>query len=104
MSAVNPNVQAAAATIAADLKSTEPAIAAVAADAAAGKVDATHVVAAVKATKAGYKTTEFWGVMAAAILDVATQIPFHDKAIVGAIAAIYAIARGLAKAGAPSIS
>lgn len=54
-----------------------------------------------KETKAGYKTTEFWGATVAAVLDVVTQIPFHDKLVLTIITALYALARGLAKQGVP---
>lgn len=56
----------------------------------------------IKETKAGYKTTEFWAVIATSILDVVSQIPFHDKLVVTVIAGLYAVARGLAKLGVPN--
>lgn len=55
-----------------------------------------------KEVKAGYKTTEFYVVILAALLaDVgALPIPDHAKAYITAgLAAAYAIARGVAKAG-----
>ena len=54
-----------------------------------------------KEAKAGYKTTEFWTSVVVSFLDVATQIPFHDKMVVSAVALAYAVARGLAKNGKP---
>lgn len=57
---------------------------------------------AIQETKAGYKTTEFWSVLIAAGYSVATTAPVHNKLYVSALAAIYAIARGIAKAGTPA--
>jgi len=61
------------------------------------------VAAVVTETKAGYKTTEFWGVLAVGVLDVVTQIPMHDKLWASVIAGAYAVARGLAKGGVPFV-
>lgn len=81
-----------------------PDIAKVETDAASGKIVVADVVAAVKETKEFWKTSEFWGVIAVALTDVATTLPVHDKTILGIIAGAYAIARGLAKNGVPHIS
>jgi hypothetical protein len=55
-----------------------------------------------KETKTGYKTTEFWGAIAAVIADLGTDISSKNKLIVSGIAALYALARGLAKSGVPT--
>lgn len=96
--------QAAADVIAADIKASEPALSQFATDAAQGKVELTTLKSAVNETRRGWRTTEFWSAIVAAILDVATQIPFHDKLVVSGVAAVYAVARGLAKNGVPDIS
>ena len=55
-----------------------------------------------KESKAGYKTTEFWAAVAAVISDVATDMSSKDKVLVSVLAAVYALARGLAKSGVPT--
>lgn len=62
---------------------------------------ATLAVSTFKESKAGYKTTEFWTSLVVGVLDLVTQIPFHAKLATSVVAAIYAVARGLAKAGVP---
>lgn len=61
------------------------------------------VKAIVKETKAGYKTTEFWGIIAVSLLDVVSQVPTKDKLVASIVAAAYALARGLAKSGVPNV-
>lgn len=65
---------------------------------------ASEVPALMQESKAGYKTTEFWGAAAAVLSDVVTSLPHNDKILVTALAAVYAIARGLAKNGTPNIT
>lgn len=60
----------------------------------------------VKETKAGYKTTEFYVALGASVLTILEAYPVPDNIkgiIVGAIAAIYVISRGLAKQGVPEV-
>lgn len=64
----------------------------------------TEVPALVQESKAGYKTTEFWGAVAAVLGDVVTSLPHNDKILVTGLAAVYAIARGLAKNGVPNVT
>ncbi len=52
--------------------------------------------------KPGYKTTEFWGVLVAAVLTVANSglglgLPDETIATLAALASSYAVGRGLAK-------
>lgn len=64
------------------------------------------VPAVVKETKAGYKTTEFWLSLGASLLIAFGTLPTpHDAKgfAVAAIVALYAVARGLAKKGIPSV-
>lgn len=60
----------------------------------------------IKETKAGYKTTEFWVTVImslAAMLEVA-PVPDGTGGIAGvALAAIYALSRGIAKKGIPHV-
>lgn len=58
----------------------------------------------VRESKAGYKTTEFWGAVAAAVTDVSTTLPASDKVALLALSGVYAVARGIAKNGIPFIS
>lgn len=58
----------------------------------------------IKESKSGYKTTEFWAAIAAALNDVVTTLPPSDKIAVTALAGVYAVARGIAKNGIPFIS
>lgn len=60
----------------------------------------------VKETKEGWRTTEFWVTLVTAILVVLNGIPLPEKyegAVVAALGAVYALSRGLAKQGIPSI-
>lgn len=59
----------------------------------------------VKETKAGFKTTEFWLSIVAAVVTATGAIPTpHDAKgyVVAGIVVAYAIARGLAKKGIPN--
>jgi hypothetical protein len=60
----------------------------------------------IRETKAGYKTTEFWVTVVtalAAMLEVA-PVPDGTGGIAGvALAAVYALSRGIAKKGIPHI-
>lgn len=59
----------------------------------------------VQETKAGWKTTEFWGVVGAAFASVGPiDTSSKDKIILGGLAVLYAIARGIAKHGVPNIT
>ena len=61
------------------------------------------IPAVIKETKTGYKTTEFWVTLVTAVLALVTALPIQDKAIAGALAAAYALARGFAKQGVPAV-
>jgi hypothetical protein len=64
------------------------------------------IPAIVKESKAGYKTTEFWITVVTAILVVLNGIPLPERYegfVVTALAALYAISRGLAKQGVPDV-
>lgn len=64
------------------------------------------IAPALKETKAGWKTTEFWLSVASSILIALGTIPTpHDGKgfAVAGIVALYAIARGLSKAGVPTV-
>jgi hypothetical protein len=66
----------------------------------------THVPEAVQETRKGYKTTEFWIVLAISVLTVLNGIPLPEKyegIVVAALGAVYALSRGLAKQGIPDI-
>lgn len=59
-----------------------------------------------KESKAGYRTTEFWVTIAISLLTVLNGIPLPDKYegfVVAALGAVYALSRGIAKHGQPSI-
>jgi hypothetical protein len=58
----------------------------------------------IRESKAGYKTTEFWGSVAAAVTAVSTTLPQTDKVALLALSGVYAVARGIAKNGIPFIS
>lgn len=62
--------------------------------------------AVIQETKAGYKTTEFWITIVtalAAMLEVA-PVPDGTGGIAGvALAAVYALSRGIAKKGIPHV-
>lgn len=65
-----------------------------------------RVPAAVKESKEGYKTTEFWASLVASVLVVLDVVPADGSAegvIVGLIAAVYALSRGIAKKGTPVV-
>lgn len=53
----------------------------------------------VSGTKLGVKTSEFWAGIAASLTDVITRAPQTDKLALLGLAAVYAIARGIAKHG-----
>lgn len=56
----------------------------------------------VKESKAGYKTTEFWLVIATGGLTLLGTLPVPDHykgVIAGALAGLYALSRGIAKKG-----
>ena len=64
--------------------------------------------AAIKETRAGYKTTEFWlaiaGVVALNLNGVIMTLPDKYQALgTAVIAGLYAISRGQAKSGVPAI-
>lgn len=66
------------------------------------------VPAVVKETKAGYKTTEFWltlaGLAAVNLNGVVLTLPDKYQAIASAVlAGLYALSRGQAKKGIPSV-
>lgn len=63
------------------------------------------VVPLVKESKAGYKTTEFWLAVAGAVfVNVGPAVPDKWQAILTAgLAAVYALSRGVAKAGIPDV-
>lgn len=65
----------------------------------------TDVVPLVKETKEGYKTTEFWLVLVTGILiNVQPAVPEKWQAILtAALAALYALGRGVAKNGVPEV-
>jgi len=58
----------------------------------------------IKESKAGWKTTEFWAGIAAALNDVISTLPPTDKVALTGLAAVYAVARGIAKNGIPFVS
>lgn len=60
----------------------------------------------VRETRSGWRTTEFWITVATSLLVVVNGIPLPEKyegVVVAALAAVYALARGLAKAGTPVV-
>lgn len=57
----------------------------------------------VQETRRGWKTSEFWVGIAAAAQAVATELPQTDKVAILALAAVYAVARGIAKQGIPNV-
>lgn len=63
------------------------------------------VLPIVKETKAGWKTTEFWLTVAGAVfVNVGPAVPDKWQAILtAAMAAVYALARGVAKQGVPDV-
>jgi hypothetical protein len=56
-----------------------------------------QIPAAVSEVKAGYKTTEFWGVVAAALNSAFAHEGHVPKIVVGAVAVFYAAIRALVK-------
>jgi phosphoribosylformylglycinamidine (FGAM) synthase-like enzyme len=56
--------------------------------------------AAIAEVKAGYKTTEFWGVVAAGLNASLSTEGWLPKVVAGAIAVLYAITRAFTKTGA----
>jgi hypothetical protein len=65
-----------------------------------------RVPAVIEETRKGYKTTEFWIVVATSVLTVLNGIPLPEKyegVVVAALAAIYALSRGIAKKGVPAV-
>jgi hypothetical protein len=108
-----PAAEIDAAVAAAENLAARPSLASVDAALAAGQIlAASPTVGVVKAdapaliqeAKAGWKTTEFWGAVAAALANVLTTLPYHDKALVTGIAALYAVGRGLAKSGSANVT
>lgn len=64
-----------------------------------------NVPLAISETRRGWKTSEFWGVIAAAFASLGPiDVSDKNKLLVTGLAALYAIARGLAKAGVPNAS
>lgn len=64
------------------------------------------IPAVVKEAKSGGKTTEFWLTIATSVLVVFNGIPLPEKfegVVVAALAAVYALSRGLAKNGVPNV-
>lgn len=60
----------------------------------------------IQEAKAGYKTTEFWFAIATTVLVALGTVPTpHDAKgiVVAAVAALYAVARGLAKNGVANV-
>lgn len=65
-----------------------------------------HIPEVIKETKSGFRTTEFWVSILAAVLVVVDGIPLPEKyegIVTALIAAAYAISRGIAKQGIPYI-
>lgn len=59
----------------------------------------------IQETRRGWKTSEFWGVIVAAFATVGPiDVADKNKVIIAGLAVLYAIARGLAKAGVPNAS
>jgi hypothetical protein len=61
------------------------------------------VLPLIQETKAGYKTTEFWGAIGAVVASLLNDVTSKEKVIVGILASAYAVARGIAKQGIPHI-
>lgn len=65
-----------------------------------------HLPEVIKESKAGYKTTEFWLTIATSLLVVVDGIPMPDRYegfVATALVVAYALSRGLAKKGIPSV-
>lgn len=62
-----------------------------------------RVAPIVQETRRSWKTTEFWTSLGTALTVLVTSIPVHDKLYLSIVAAVYALARGLAKAGTPNV-
>lgn len=57
-------------------------------------------------TKAGYRTTEFWVTVVTGLAVALNGIPLPESKegyVLAGLAAVYAVARGLAKKGIPSV-
>lgn len=69
--------------------------------------DASQLLAAapavVQETRRGYKTTEFYVLIAAGVQDLISTVPPKDKLLITILGGVYALARGIAKNGIPSI-
>jgi hypothetical protein len=64
-----------------------------------------QVPTVIQETKAGYKTTEFWSAVVVSLLTLVGTIPVPANSkglVVGGLAAIYSVARGIAKQGIPA--
>lgn len=60
----------------------------------------------IEETRKGWKTTEFWIVLGTSVLTVLNGIPLPEKyegVVVAALAAIYALSRGIAKKGVANV-
>ncbi len=60
----------------------------------------------VKESKLGYKTTEFWLTLCTSVLVLLDGIPLPEKwegIVAGALVALYALSRGIAKSGNPVV-
>ena len=74
------------------------------ADEERGALDAVTVL--VKESKAGYKTTEFWTMVVGSVLVNLNAIPLPEKYegfVTAGLMGLYALSRGLAKAGVPDV-
>jgi hypothetical protein len=64
------------------------------------------IQAAVKESKSGYRTTEFWLTILGSLAVVFNGVPAPESKegyIVAGLLAVYAVARGLAKKGVPVV-
>jgi hypothetical protein len=57
----------------------------------------------IQETRRGYKTTEFYVLLAAGIQDVIGAVPPKDKLLITILGGVYALARGIAKNGIPNV-
>jgi hypothetical protein len=58
----------------------------------------------IEETRRGWKTSEFWGAIVAVAADVGLDLGSKDKVLISALAAIYALARGVAKNGVANVT
>lgn len=64
------------------------------------------VAVLVKESKEGYKTTEFWTMVVGSVLVNLNAIPLPEKYegfVTAGLMGLYALSRGLAKAGVPKV-